>query len=485
MYSSFFGGIRHLERILDLVRDIVAKANVNVLLLDVDVVAQQGGRMSVRLNVVEEQGPKAKLSFPKVRGVLAREWTSSVPAAELAADKGGYLKFYSSIGQPAAPVRWLAFRARNPAFDAHTDVWTMDYLLFEPAVDPDSNLDIQAQLKIFELPRECVEHPIVFPDMSLTRGAGGGRGKDEKADKTGVAYFRGHDSYERSSRHGLRHDPVVRLAQLLLQHRAGSPARGRLNVEGPNDERASAERVYLARHPRVAAQLEALGVEVDARRVENLGERERWAELAEEVLQKIDATAAASALKMGLSDDEVPLFPGSKLAAYVPRGKQQKFSSAAAQRPSAASLREFVRSGSNAELLRENQAQNPREEGEEAVVPLAEAAQEDELRLQQPTSTVEGPQDNSPSLPTFLDLRFLLGAVKDQGICGSCWSFAFIAAVEGALAKNFGRAHQLSEQFILDCAWGAGSHACDGGNAGAVLRRRKKIAPQSPLIVSS
>lgn len=70
-------------------------------------------------------------------------------------------------------------------------------------------------------------------------------------------------------------------------------------------------------------------------------------------------------------------------------------------------------------------------------------------------------------LPVYFDIRHLLKPIRDQGTCGSCWSFAFIAAVEGALARRAVEYSPLSEQFILDCAWGHGSHACDGGDAGA------------------
>jgi cathepsin H len=53
--------------------------------------------------------------------------------------------------------------------------------------------------------------------------------------------------------------------------------------------------------------------------------------------------------------------------------------------------------------------------------------------------------------------------VKDQGFCGSCWSFSFISAVESATALLTGKIVTLPEQFILDCGWTDNSNACDGG----------------------
>ncbi|XP_019368054.1 PREDICTED: digestive cysteine proteinase 1-like isoform X2 [Gavialis gangeticus] len=68
-------------------------------------------------------------------------------------------------------------------------------------------------------------------------------------------------------------------------------------------------------------------------------------------------------------------------------------------------------------------------------------------------------------LPESLDWR-LYGAVtpvKDQAVCGSCWSFATTGALEGALFLQTGELTPLSQQALIDCSWGFGNHACDGG----------------------
>ncbi|XP_065277967.1 uncharacterized protein LOC135893925 [Emys orbicularis] len=68
-------------------------------------------------------------------------------------------------------------------------------------------------------------------------------------------------------------------------------------------------------------------------------------------------------------------------------------------------------------------------------------------------------------LPESLDWR-LYGAVtpvKDQALCGSCWSFAATGGLEGALFLKTGGLTPLSQQALIDCSWGFGNHGCDGG----------------------
>lgn len=53
--------------------------------------------------------------------------------------------------------------------------------------------------------------------------------------------------------------------------------------------------------------------------------------------------------------------------------------------------------------------------------------------------------------------------VKDQSVCGSCWSFGTTGAVEGAYYVKHKKQAILSEQALIDCSWGYGNNGCDGG----------------------
>merc|ERR1711962_1429291 len=67
--------------------------------------------------------------------------------------------------------------------------------------------------------------------------------------------------------------------------------------------------------------------------------------------------------------------------------------------------------------------------------------------------------------PDTLDWR-LYGAVtpvKDQSVCGSCWSFGTVGTLEGTLFLQTGNLVRLSQQALVDCSWGFGNNGCDGG----------------------
>jgi C1A family cysteine protease len=61
--------------------------------------------------------------------------------------------------------------------------------------------------------------------------------------------------------------------------------------------------------------------------------------------------------------------------------------------------------------------------------------------------------------PASIDYRNYNGknyvqAIKHQGVCGSCWSFAAVSAVESyAALANGGNVPNLSEQNLVDCVY--------------------------------
>ncbi|WP_153306447.1 DVUA0089 family protein [Desulfogranum japonicum] len=71
--------------------------------------------------------------------------------------------------------------------------------------------------------------------------------------------------------------------------------------------------------------------------------------------------------------------------------------------------------------------------------------------------------DTKKSLPSSWDWRTngIVPPVRDQGSCGSCWSFGTVGIMESAVRKAGGPLTDLSEQFLINCNrddWG-----CDGG----------------------
>jgi len=63
---------------------------------------------------------------------------------------------------------------------------------------------------------------------------------------------------------------------------------------------------------------------------------------------------------------------------------------------------------------------------------------------------------------------------KDQGSCGSCWTFSTTGALEGAWKIANGELLSLSQQQLVDCAHNDGNSGCHGGNMDAAFTYLEK-----------
>lgn len=92
--------------------------------------------------------------------------------------------------------------------------------------------------------------------------------------------------------------------------------------------------------------------------------------------------------------------------------------------------------------------------------------------LYHPSNTTYQGETLNATLPFSIDWREkdIITNVKNQGHCGSCWSFSATGAIEAVHALSTGNLLNISEQELIDCSDTYGNQGCNGGSMDNALK---------------
>ncbi|CAM4920032.1 unnamed protein product [Rotaria socialis] len=82
-------------------------------------------------------------------------------------------------------------------------------------------------------------------------------------------------------------------------------------------------------------------------------------------------------------------------------------------------------------------------------------------RTNAPTSTTSTTFDYTTRVSALNSSTHIIGPLRDQGQCGSCYGFAIIALFEAQYAFHYGLPVNMSDQQIVDCS--THDYGCIGG----------------------